>query len=81
MQWCICHYIHRNNVAFTEHTRKKITTATLTQFNNDISLYVIYIKDDFHMISSSTQNDVDHNGLITYILCQLKLSNVSLFQD
>ncbi len=33
------------------------------------------------MISSSKQNNVDQNGLITYILCQLKLSNISLFQD
>ncbi len=33
------------------------------------------------MISSSKQSNVDQNGLLTYILCQLKLSNISLFQD
>lgn len=42
--WSICHNIHRNNVAFTEHIREKISTAMLSTFNDDIIKYIIYIK-------------------------------------
>jgi hypothetical protein len=79
--WCICNHIHHNNVAFTEHIHENITTATILQFNNDILQYLIYIKENLWMMSSTNQDDAIHNGLITYILRQLKLSNICLFQD
>jgi hypothetical protein len=77
--WSICHNIHRNNVAFTEHIREKISIATLSTFNNDVNKYIIFIKDNLKMISTTTTPE--HNGLITYILRQLKLSPIPLFQD
>jgi hypothetical protein len=79
--WTICNNVHRNNVAFKETVREKITTATLSNFNNDITNYLIYIKDNLKMISSATNRNNDNNGLITYIFRQLKLSNITLFQD
>lgn len=63
--WCICNHIHHNNVAFTEHIRENITTATILQFNNDILQYLIYIKENLQMMSSTNQDDAIHNGLIT----------------
>lgn len=79
--WSLCHNIHRNNVAFTEKIREKITTATLTNFNNDVLKYIIHIKDNLKMITTTSTSNPEHNGLITYILRQLKLSPVRLFHD
>jgi hypothetical protein len=80
--WSLCHNINRNNVTFTEHIREKISTATLSTFNNDVNKYIIFIKDNLKMIMPrSTKPTSELNGLITYILQQLKLSPVRLFQD
>jgi hypothetical protein len=78
--WNISNNIHRNNVAFTEHVREKITTATLSQFDNDITKYIIFIKDNLRMITSPSSPSSIHNGLITYILRQLKESPIYIFQ-
>jgi hypothetical protein len=77
--WTLSNNVYRNNVAFTEKVREKIRSATLNQFNNDVSKYLIFIKDNLRMITTSTTTE--HNGLITYIFCQLKSSSVPLFQD
>jgi hypothetical protein len=79
--WTICNNVHRNNVAFTEHIREKITTASLQQFNNNVEDYIIFIKDNIHMLSSDASNSNEHRGLITYLLRQLKQSSVPLFSD
>jgi hypothetical protein len=44
--WSLSHNIHRNNVSFTEHISEKIRLATLSQFNNDVTNYIIFIKDN-----------------------------------
>jgi hypothetical protein len=44
--WIICNYIHRNNIAFVETIKRKIREATLSQFGDDVSKYVIHIKDN-----------------------------------
>jgi hypothetical protein len=79
--WAISHNIHRNNVAFHEHIRDKIRTATLASFDNDIDRYIIAIKNFLKMITPATGSTTDKTGLLTYILKQLKLCNVPLFQD
>jgi hypothetical protein len=66
-------------VAFTEHRREKINTTTLQQFENKIDSYLVFIKDNLHMISSYSATQTDHRGVITYIPCQLKLTNIPLF--
>lgn len=66
--WFIGHNIHCNNAAFVEHVHKKIILTTLSQFNYDVTKYIIFVKDNLHMITSpghTTQNE--HNGLITYV--------------
>jgi hypothetical protein len=78
--WSLSHNIHRNNVAFTEHVREKITLATLSQHNNDVTKYIIYVKDNLRMITNTDSSTSEHNGLITYILRQLKDSSIQMFQ-
>jgi hypothetical protein len=70
--WTITNNIYRNNVAFVESIREKIYTATITHHNNDVEKYLVYIKNNLRMITSSSPSKRTHNGLITYILRQLK---------
>jgi len=79
--WSVSHNIHRNNVAFHEHIREKIRTATILQHDNDITKYIITIKNQLRMITPLSGSTSAENGLLTYILCQLKLCNVHLFQE
>jgi hypothetical protein len=78
--WSISNNIHRNNIAFTEHNHEKISLATLSQFNNDVTKYIIFIKDNLRMINSPGSSNSMHNGLIAYILRQLKESHIYMFQ-
>jgi hypothetical protein len=78
--WSLSHNIHRNNISFTEHISEKIRLATLSQFNNDVTNYIIFLKDNLRMITNPTAPTSEHNGLITYILRQLKDSTIYMFQ-
>jgi len=80
--WAIGNHVHRNNVAFIKHIHEQIINTTLAQCNNDISKYIIGIKNRLWMITSPTGfSQSSHGGLILYILCQLKTSPIPLFQD
>jgi len=79
--WSLCHHINQNNVDFNETIRGKIMTATLAKHDNDVTKYVIYIKNKLKMITHASANTDNQKGLLRYIFCQLKLCSVALFQD
>jgi hypothetical protein len=79
--WSVCHNIHRNNIAFHENIRNKIRHATLSTYDNDIDRYIIAIKNYLKMITPLSGSTSAETGLLTYILQQLKLCPVPLFQD
>ena len=79
--WAVSHNIHRNNGAFHEHIRDKIRTATLAQHDNNIIKYIMYVKNHLKMITPVSGNNSTENGLLTYILRQLKQCSVHLFQE
>jgi hypothetical protein len=68
-------------VAFQEHIRHKICSATLADHGGDVDQYIIVIKNHLKMITPLNDTAHNENGLITYILCQLKMCLVPLFQD
>jgi hypothetical protein len=70
--WSLSNNIHRNNIAFVEHVRENIANATLSQHSNDIEKYLIYIKNNLLMITTKSGTNKQQQGLITYILHQLK---------
>ncbi len=71
MLWAITNNIYCNNIALVGCIREKITTCTLSQHGNDIEWYLIYVKNHLWMIMAKPTGK-KFNGLITYILCQLK---------
>jgi len=79
--WSVSHNIHHNNIAFHEHIREKICTATILEHDNDITKYIITIKNYLKMITPLSGSTSAENGLLTYILRQLKLCNAHLFQE
>ncbi len=44
--WTITNNIHWNNIAFIEHIREKISTATLAHHHNNIEKYQIFNKNN-----------------------------------
>jgi hypothetical protein len=79
--WSVCHNIHQNNVAFQEHIHHKIRSTTLADHGGDVDQYIIAMKNHLKMITPLNDTAHNENGLITYILCQLKMCSVPLFQD
>jgi hypothetical protein len=49
--------------------------------NNDVNKYIIYVKNNLKAITAENDSTTKHWGLMTYILRQLKLCPVPLFQD
>jgi hypothetical protein len=79
--WTICNHIHHNNIAFIETIKSKIHEATLTQFNDDVDNYIIFVKDNLRLITAAADNSTEHNDLITYLFTQLTKSNITLFKE
>jgi hypothetical protein len=79
MLWAITNNIYRNNIAFVECIREKIATATLATHGHDIERYLIFIKNNLCMIIAKPTSGKKCNGLITYILRQLKGTNNPIF--
>jgi hypothetical protein len=79
--WTICNNMHRNNVAFIETIKAKIQTATLTEFGDDIEKYIIHIKNNLRLITSTDDHSREHNDIIIYNFQQLSLSTIPLFQE
>jgi len=77
--WCLCNNIYRNNIAFVESIREKIVSATVVQHNNDVEKYLVSIKNYLRMITSQSTSTKRYNGLITYILRQLKTTKNQIF--
>jgi hypothetical protein len=78
--WTNSNNIHQNNIAFVEHVREKISTATLSQHDNDIEKYLIHIKNNLRMITPKSSTSEQHSGLITNILRQSKLTTNQILQ-
>jgi len=79
MLWAITNNIYRNNVAFVENIWEKIITTMIAHHDNNVERYLIFIKNNLQMIHSKSTAAKKHNGLITYILRQLKLSTNPCF--
>jgi len=79
MLWAITNNIYRNNVAFVENIWEKIITTMIAHRDNNVERYLIFIKNNLQMIHSKSTAAKKHNGLITYILHQLKLSTNPMF--
>jgi hypothetical protein len=58
---------------------KSFLMSSMAHHGNDIEKYLIYIKNNLHMITSSSATKRNHSGLITYILCQLKQTAIAAF--
>jgi len=71
--------IYRNNIAFVESIQEKIVSATVVQHDNDVEKYPLSIKNYLRMITSQSTSTKRFNGLITYILCQLKTTQNQIF--
>ncbi len=72
MLWAITNNIYRNNITFVESIREKIAMATLAGHDNDVERYLIFIKNTLRMIIAKPSSGKKFNGLITYILHQLR---------
>jgi hypothetical protein len=79
--WIICNNIHRNNIAFVESIKRKIRDSTISQFGDDVPKYILHLKDNLRLITSSDNSNTQHNDLITYLFHQLQQCNVPLFKE
>jgi hypothetical protein len=80
--WTICNNIHRNNIAFVETIKGKIRDSVLSAFQDDVSKYIMHIKDNLTLITSSEDKEAtEHNDLIIHLFQQLKKSPVPLFKE
>jgi len=77
--WTLSNNIYRNNIAFVESIQEKIVSATVVQHDNDVEKYPLSIKNYLRMITSQSTSTKRFNGLITYILCQLKTTQNQIF--
>ena len=77
--WALSNNIYRNNIAFMESIREKIVDTTVIQHQNDVEKYLIFIKNHLRMITSKSTSTKRFNGLITYILRQLKTTQNQIF--
>jgi len=77
--WVLSNNIYHNNITFVESVREKIVAATLVQHNHDMEKYLLIIKNYLCMITPKTSSLKQYKRLITYILCQLKLTKNSIF--
>jgi hypothetical protein len=73
--------MHRNNIAFVESIKRKIRDSTLSQFGDDVSKYILNIKDNLQLITTSDANTPPHNDLLIYLFTQLRLWKVPLFKE
>jgi hypothetical protein len=60
-----------DKIAFQKLIGEKISLATLSSFDNGVNKYVIFIKNNLKLITSSTSNEKEQPWL-TYIFWQLK---------
>jgi hypothetical protein len=77
--WALTNNIYKNYVAFVEHVREKIVMATVSQHDNNIEKYLIYIKNHLQMITTKPTSACQHRDLITSILCRLKTTSNQIF--
>jgi hypothetical protein len=79
--WIICNNIHCNNIAFMESIKCRVRESTLSQFGNDVPKYILYIKDNLRLITTSGTDATPHNDLLVYLFAQLQLCKVPLFKE
>lgn len=53
--------------------KKKIRDLRLGDCQDDITQYIILVKNDIRLISSASDDSSEHNDLLTYIFTQLLL--------
>ncbi len=62
-----------------ENIREKIVNVTVIQHDGDIKKYLIFVKHNLRMIMSPSTKSTRYNGLITYILRQIKTTQNKIF--
>jgi hypothetical protein len=62
-----------------ENIREKIVNVTVIQHDGDIKKYLIFVKHNLRMIMSPSTKTTRYNGLITYILRQIKTTQNKIF--
>jgi hypothetical protein len=77
----MCNHIHRNHLAFVESIKNKIRMATLTEFNNDVQVFLRFLQDNLRLITSAGANKADHTDLVPHILLQLRTTTIPIFQQ
>jgi hypothetical protein len=77
----MCQHIHRNHRAFVESIKNKIRISTLQEFQNDVAAYLRLLKSNLKLISSTGDNDDEHNDLLPHLLLQLRGTTIPLFQQ
>ncbi len=78
--WTICNHIHRNNIAFNETIKQRIRDSTLVQFDNDVLKYIISVRDNLRLITTSSKQD-NHNDLLIYIFRELTTCSIEPFKQ
>jgi hypothetical protein len=79
--WIICNNIHQNSIAFIESIKCRVRESTLSQFRDDVPKYILYIKDNLRLITTSDTGATPHNDLLVYLFAQLQLCKVPLFKE
>jgi hypothetical protein len=78
--WTICNHIHHNNIAFIETIKQRIHNTTLAQFDNNVLKYIMTIRDNLRLITTSSQKDT-HKDLLTYLFRQLTACTIEPFKQ
>jgi hypothetical protein len=78
--WTICNHIHRNNIAFVETIKQHICDTTLDHFDNDVLKYIVSIRDNLRLITSSSKKD-NHRDLLVYLFRPLTVCPIEPFKQ
>jgi hypothetical protein len=76
----ICSHIHRNHTAFVNSIKNTIHLSTLSECKDDVQLYLWFIHDNLHLISSTGATDSSNNDLTPHILLQLQGTKIPILQ-
>jgi hypothetical protein len=77
----MCHHIHRNHTAFVESIKVKIRQSTLAEHKDDMAVFLQFLQNNLHLITSTGATDTNNNDLVPHILTQLCCSKIPIFQQ
>jgi hypothetical protein len=77
----MCHHIHRNHTVFVQSIKDKIGQSTLAEHKDDMAVFLQFLQNNLHLISSTGAADTSNNDLIPHILTHLRCSKIPIFQQ